>query len=273
MKLNLEVLFRFFLPFFLISVISFSHASASQWKEEKSKHFVIKMPTSESSSWGRSVLRKAEGYYTKVTKQIGYPRYQNFWTWEERVEIIIYVDSETYIRNSGQPEWSRGGTSIRDGNLLTTRRISSYRQEGGFIDKILPHEISHLILRDFIGFDKNIPIWFDEGIAQLQEKNKIQRADEALKDLVKKQIYIPFELLLRYDIRKEEESSKVSLFYAQSLSVVHFLIQKFGSKDFGELCRALKSGGDFEEALASAYTSNIESMVDLEEKWVRFMLY
>ena len=55
--------------------------------------------------------------------------------------------------------------------LFKSRIIVSYKDQPNFVEVILPHEITHLILHDFIGFDRPIPRFFDEGVAQLEQKD------------------------------------------------------------------------------------------------------
>ena len=139
--------------------------------KEKGIHFIVWYSSDESSSWARSILRAAEAYYRRIADNINYSRYRNFWTWDERVNIVVYQSKETFLKMTNQPAWSIGG-AFREETLLKTKMIVTFKQEEGFFDGILPHEISHLILGDFIGFEKTIPLWFNEGVAQLQERRK-----------------------------------------------------------------------------------------------------
>jgi len=74
---------------------------------------------------------------------------------------------------------------------------------------------------------------------------------------------------MQMDVRLETDPNIVNLFYAQSLSVVDFLISKFGNGRFADLCRSLKNGKSFEEALALAYTNIIENLDELQERWIK----
>ena len=149
--------------------------------------------------------------------------------------------------------------------------IVTFRQEDQFLDGLLPHEISHLILHDFVGFNRNIPIWFDEGVAELNESDKKNTAHQVMTKLIAQNQFIPLEVLMRWDIRRETDSKKVSVFYAQSVSVVDFLIHEYGSDAFSFLCRNLKDGKDMEEAIRVAYSGSLDSVAIVQEKWMRDM--
>lgn len=242
---------------------------AQEWEEIKDKHFVVYYMDPADRQTAMKVLREAENYYHKVGEQIGYTRYHNFWTWDERVKIFLFPDQESFVGTTGQPEWSTGFAD-RDSQLFASRTIVTYKQEKDFFHGLLPHEISHLVLHDFLS-GRSVPVWFDEGIAQLQEASKSVEADRIMRFLVSRSGYIPFTLLMRMDIRKEKDAGKVQIFYAQSLSVVEFLIRQYGSSAFGNFCRNLRDGKNVEEALRHAYTNRINTISELEQKWLMHM--
>ncbi len=237
------------------------------WLEIKDKHFVVFYNLSQDESLARSVLRKAEDYYDKIAYRVGYQRYSDFWTWDDRVKIMIFSDQKTYQKKTGQPAWSLG-YSTRDSYLFKSRSIVTYRQQGEFVDGLLPHEISHLVLKDLIGFDRKIPVWFDEGVAQLQEAKKKEDAYVLMKNLVSQGQYVKFDALMKGDIRGETDARKIMIFYAQSLVMVDFLIKEYGNDAFIYLCRELRQGKTMEDAFKTAYSS-IGSIGEFEKKWLR----
>ncbi len=244
-----------------------SPSLADEWKEIKDKHFVVYYGFAMTREDAGQVLRRAEGYYDKIAQQIGYARYSNFWTWEDRVKIIIYDNQNDFMQETHQPAWSMGYAD-RHPRLFKSKVIVTYKQENYFFDGLLPHEISHLILHDFFGQQTAIPLWFDEGVAQLQETEKRAVADRLMRRLVQQGKQLPLSTLIAMDIRKERNPTKAKVFYAQSLSVVDFLVVKYGSEAFGTLCRQLRDGKPFAEALRFAYSNSLESVEQLENKWL-----
>ncbi|MFA5088359.1 MAG: peptidase MA family metallohydrolase [Candidatus Omnitrophota bacterium] len=239
------------------------------WQDIKGKHFVVYFQDGRSA-YAQRVLRLAETYYRNIGDQIGYSRYSDFWTWNERVEIFIFPDQEKFVQKTGQPAWSLAYVD-REKRLSDSRTIAFYAQGGAHPEGLLAHEISHLVLRDFLGDQTPIPSWFDEGVAQLQETDKPAVADRVMRSLVRKGSYIPLRVFINWDIRREEDAAKVQVFYAQSVSLVDFLIKNYGSEAFGRLCRSLREGKNFEEALRSVYSRSIETLDDLERKWVSYL--
>lgn len=270
MKKVSKIVFILLFVIFLQATFRIIEAKSLSFVEQKGKHFIVRYPSSIESSWVRKILSRAEVYYEKVARDIGYARYRDFWTWDDRAIITMYPDRETFIEATGQPEWSRGG-AVGHKKLSSSREIISFAQEDAFIEEILPHEISHLILWDFIGFEKTMPMWFEEGVAQLQEAEKAKRAPEVIKRLVLVNEHVPFSVLFNVDIREEEDPLKVSIFYLESYTIVKFLIDEYGSQNFGRLCRNLRDGKNFNDALKDAYVLKIKDIRDLEKKWLSYM--
>jgi len=262
----------YFLLFFFIGILPLKGEEVfdGNWQELKGTHFVVFFGSPQDAEEAAKILRRSEEYYGKVAQQIGFSRYGDFWTWDDRAKIYIFASQEEFIEETSQPAWSRGYV-VSDTELFDSRMIVTYRQEENFSEGLLPHEISHLILRDFIGFDQVIPVWFDEGVAQLQEADKKDVAYRIMKKVVAQKTHIPMAALHRSNVRKEKDQQKVSLFYAESLTVIDFLLKNYGSSAFGNMCRHLKEGKGIEEAIALSYSPAIKSFEDLEKKWMTYI--
>jgi len=256
-----------FVLLFLLSSFHLSHAI--EWGEVKSKHFVVHYDQAISETEARKISQKAEKYYRNIGNYIGYSRYSNFWTWDERVKIFIFSDQRTFQKKTGQPSWSLG-YAARDKEVFKSRAIVSYYRETDFLDGVLPHEISHLIVRDFFGSNIQVPVWLEEGIAQLYEAHKRELANKLIQFLVGKGSHIPLRSFVKWDGRNETDEGKVKIFYAQSLSIVDFLLSRYGSDAFGKLCRHLRDGESFESALGKTYRNSISSLEALEKKWISY---
>ena len=69
----------------------------SQWQKTKGKHFIVYNPKNMDSWKARQILSAAEQYYVSIASQIGYTRYDQFWTWEQRVKIFIFENKENFV--------------------------------------------------------------------------------------------------------------------------------------------------------------------------------
>jgi hypothetical protein len=251
--------------FFLFCPTGF--AADAAWGEIKDKHFVIYYEAKNDKTVAQDLLRKAEEYYRKIGDDTGYSRTNKMWTWDDRVQIFLFATQDSFVAKTGQPAWSTGYAD-RDSRLFKSKTIATFKQEENFVDGLLPHEISHLILHDFIGDEGRIPVWFDEGVAQLQEKNKRSMARDIMGNMTANKQFIPLAQLLTWNIRGERDPRKAQIFYAQSLSVVDYLVTAYGVDAFGRLCRQMRDNHNFSVALSGAYPGIFKDIQDLERKWV-----
>ncbi|MCK4912956.1 MAG: hypothetical protein KAS05_04465 [Candidatus Omnitrophica bacterium] len=227
------------------------------WKEKKSKHFIIYYQEA-TSEYISQIIAKAEHYYIKITDDFGYRRYK-FWLWEDRCRIYLYPDQDMYLSHSGKANWTRAYVNVVE------KKITTFIWQDNFFDTILPHELAHIIFREFVGFDKDIPLCLDEGLACMQEKDKQERLDIA-KSLVRLKLHISVEQLFKL---KTDSVIIPFIFYSESASIVNFLFEKFGDEKFVFFCRRIRDGQDYEEALLSTY-----KFVDLEElgnAWIEYV--
>ena len=113
---------------FLVSVSTIAAKEEVAWKEMKGKHFVVYYAGKEK--FATEVLAKAEKLYGTITKRLGFTRYGDFWTWDQRAKIFIFSDQQSFSRRTGAPTWSIG-YSDRDSYLFKSRAIVTYRSEHG----------------------------------------------------------------------------------------------------------------------------------------------
>jgi hypothetical protein len=292
----------------VILSISFGvgNALAVEWEELKGEHFIVYFNFSEqgtlargekidpgrsrTTDFAKEVLHKAELYYQRIALDLGYPRYSEFWTWDKRVKVYIYPDQTSYLKASGQPGWSSG---MADYNK---KEILSYNLSKGFLDSILPHEIAHLIFRDFIGFKSDIPLWLDEGVAQWEESEKREKIKSMVRELYSRDSLLSIRDMMKLDVRNIKEIDRLHIrsiitkkgargilflsgenllntYYLQAVSLVGFLIEKYGSADFADFCRSLRDGKTVEQALTSVYPNYIHSLEDFEENWRKYLQF
>jgi hypothetical protein len=269
--------------FFLFSQVLLIHAV--DWKELKSEHFMVYFTADKS--FASKVLYRAEKDYRRIANDLGYARYSNFWTWSNRVRIYIYPDHNTYLEVTSQPEWSEGMADYRK------KRIHSYAGSAGFLTSILPHEMAHLIFRDFVGFKGEIPLWLDEGVAQWEEETEKGKIQRAARDFLKRKVFLSLNDLMDLDVRLIDDTDKIhlrstlisgevnlialdaksliDLYYLESASLIGFLIDRYGTDSFTDFCRQLRDGANLEDALSAAYPTHIHNLDDLSNRWIEYL--
>jgi hypothetical protein len=255
------------------------------FQELKGQHFIIYYYP-QHVSFAKEVLSHAENYYIEIANDLGYERYSEFWLWDKRVKIYIYKDHHSFIKASNQPSWSHG---VAD---YTNKTIMSYFKGEGFLESILPHEIAHLMFRDFVGFKGEIPLWLDEGVAQWAEKAKRKDVKRLIKETYKNKKMLSLRDMMTMDIRGIKNDDEIyvryannigepiilvltgenliNLYYLESVSLVGFLIEKYGAKKFTLLCRQLRDGKNIKDALKTTYPHSVKNMEMLEKEWRKY---
>ena len=238
--------------------------AAEAWQELKGDHFIIYYVNDDT--FAKDVLRSAERYYRNIGQDLGYTRHSDFWQWDKRVKIYIHATQEEFVKETGRNNWSHGFADY------TAKEIHSYAWNQGFLDSLLPHEITHLIFRDYVGFKGEVPLWLDEGVAQWEEPEKRRIARAVMKSYLINDYAYPLVHLCQLDIRNVNVEFAVRLFYTQSISIIEFLVTRYGTDKFIIFCRELRDGKNLEEALKFSYPTNIRNLKDLEEQWKSHVL-
>ncbi|MEI6147912.1 MAG: hypothetical protein WCS01_02365 [bacterium] len=235
-------------------------AEDGSWQIEKSKHFLVHY-TVDATEAGE-VATRAEKHYETIAADLGFTRYGEFWLWDRRVKIVIYPSAQAFAAACRAPVWAAGKADAR------RREIDGYHQGGkGFLEEVLPHEMAHLILDDFIGTE-SLPLWVAEGFAQWEQygRTSLPFALDA-----QGTGRLPFAEWVDFDVRREPDSGRAVRYYRQSASVVGFLISEFGGERFGSFCRALRDGKKVEDALKAAYADQVPGLAPLEKAWAKYV--
>jgi len=254
--------FLLFLAVFFIFPHTILAADTQKWKTAKSTHFIVHYKNAPES-FIEKIIRESEDHYAKIADRLGFTRY-NFWLWDNRANIYIYDDMQDYHKNTGQPTWSSGASIPRQKTIYT------FPYAKNFFETVLPHEMGHIIFREFVGFDNRaIPIWLDEGVATYQENNKYSYVDRLVKETMKNRTFFDLKKLSTIQPKTIFDPSYVQVFYLESASVVSFLIKKYGKDSFMLFCQYLRDKKDFEAALRSVYP--LLSLDELDKAWQNYI--
>ena len=175
----------------------------------------------------------------------------------------------------------------------TNKMILGYSGSKDFLISVLPHEMAHLVFRDFIGFNGEVPLWLDEGVAQWEEENKRFMAKSIVRENLRNRTFLSLNDMMNLDVRLIKHADKlhlhtslisgkpsfiiidgktlIELYYLQSTSLVGFLIEQYGTNSFTDFCRQLRDGKSLEDALRSAYSNYLNNLDELENRWVEYL--
>jgi len=237
-------------------------AQTQDWHTTKSTHFVVYYKNAPEGFLKR-LIERAENHYDKIADDLGFRRF-NFWLWDNRAKIYIYDDAQDYQAATGQPSWSAGCARVKD------KIIYTFPYAQGFFGAILPHEMGHIIFREFVGFDNYaVPLWLDEGVASYQEIIKFSMANKLVREAIDNGNFISVEKLSSFNPQLIQDKTLVNLFYAEAVSIIVFLIKEFGQDDFVYFCQNLRDKKNLEMAMASTYP--FKNIQELEQAWRKYL--
>lgn len=250
---------RFIFIFSFLFLFFYSALSqGGDWQVNKSTHFMVYYKNAPND-FVEQVVEKSENYYDKIAEDLGFRRY-DFWLWDERAKIYIHDNSRDYQLATGQPAWSAGCARASE------KIIHTYPFAKGFFETILPHEMSHIIFREFVGFNNYaVPLWLEEGVASYQESLKNYMYSQILKQAIRDGTFVNLYNLSSLNPQMMTDSASVSLFYAEATSIVDFLVKEFGRDSFVLFCQNLRDKKNLERAIASTYP--YKDIQELDRAW------
>ena len=243
-------------------------SSAQTWQEKTSTHFRVFYQ--QNPAFAAAVLEYAEAYHSQIRLDLGLThvvqRDQVPWLWDRRCQIYLYPNRQAYRQATGAPAWSSGFVNY------PRRMVYSHLEVSSFLEQTLPHELAHIMFREFVGFDNNrIPRWLDEGVAQYAELNRRAEAWGVMQQGLAQGIYIPLGQLNALHVG-HASGGTAHVFYTQAVTLVHFFLAAYGPRRFIDFCSNLRDGYNVERALSFATGGSIASLSALEDAWRTFLL-
>ncbi len=202
----------------------------------------------------------AESVRAAQAKRWGSSALQKPWT--PRCDLYLYPTGKAFAEATGQPATSPGfSTMENNGNRITVRRVFLRADNPRVLAAVLPHEVTHVVLADLF-IVQQIPRWADEGIAVLAEPSTEQnlRALDLHDSLAAGQI---FELRKLMSV-ETPEARDWSLYYAQSVSLTRFLVERGTPEQLIQFVRESHRKG-IEPALRDVY--RLGGFADLQARW------
>lgn len=214
---------------------------------ESSEHFVVR---ARNARLARFLADQAEAALQRICGVIlagqDFPHSVDIYVWADPAEFAAHAASA--------PEWSGGCFSIDCRGGVITRRIDLTQRtaDGRFaaimVDRVLPHEMCHLVVKELFG-DAACPLFLDEGLAMLAESEidnrRIELAGAALAGKAK----IALGDLL---VRRRRDAGDPAVFYAEAFSLTEFLHSRLTGPQFAAFLKHVRYGCGVAEALQRA---------------------
>jgi hypothetical protein len=203
-------------------------------------------------SFARELMNACQEGLARLTQDIGaYP--------ERPIKIYIYASTgDLKGAMISSQEWT-GGVAFTDFGIIAIS-ISPSKLDWG--KKALVHELTHLVVRQatFSPYGQ-LPLWLDEGLAMYNEGELDPVFRSSLEEAILEDELISVRSLCS---PFSAYSEKASLSYAQSYSLVEYLLDNYGQDKMLDLLALLKQGNTYDEALTEVYGFDING---LDDRW------
>ncbi|MEI6185818.1 MAG: peptidase MA family metallohydrolase [Dehalococcoidia bacterium] len=211
-----------------------------------------------SRSFADDLLKAAQDAATKLGKDTGV-------FIEKPVSLYIYGNYRDLRGSIVAPEEWTGGVAYAGFNIISIG-ISPNNLEWG--KKAVAHELGHLITHQVTvsPYGATIPPWLDEGLAMHAEGQQGNSDKEALVKAIEDGRLATLQSLSSPFSADAQEAFYA---YAQSQSVVEYIINTFGKDKLNHLLVLLNDGNTMDDALLKTYNFNLSG---LDEAWIESMI-
>jgi len=203
-------------------------------------------------SFARELMDACQEGLARLTQDIGtYP--------EKPIKIYIYASASDLQEAMIFPQEWTGGVAFTEFSIIAIN-IPSNELDWG--KRALVHELTHLVVHQatFSPYGQ-LPLWLDEGLAmhnegELEPVLRSYLEEAILEDelISVRSLCSPFSAY--YEI--------ACLSYAQSYSLVKYLLDNYGQDKMLDLLALLKQGSTYDEALTEVYGFDMDG---LDARW------
>ncbi len=177
---------------------------------------------------------------------------------EQPVNIYIYASAQDLLGAMIFPqEWTGGVAYTR----FSTIAIGISPDSLDWGRRAMTHELTHLVIHQMVFNPYNdLPTWLDEGIAMYAE-GALEPVLVALLDKAEAEDSLISVRSLSSPFSAYAEESLLA--YAQSYSLVEFLISNYGQSKMLELLSTFRQGSGYDEALLKVYGFDMDGLDSL----------
>ena len=214
----------------------------------QSPHFILRYNDKASDRrLGQEILDTLEDLYNHLSRDLTSLA-------PATVAVILYPD-QIYFDITQAPSWTG---AVFDGKIrVPTRGLTGVTDR---LRAILAHELSHSFIASLPG--RGSPIWFLEGVAQLQEGKSAANARKLLAQLQRENHLTPLKNLRDSFMGLSPDLAGIA--YAESLSAVEYLASQFGRPAIRNLLDLMGQNYNFENAFRTALQRSVS---EFESAW------
>jgi hypothetical protein len=211
---------------------------------------------SGNDSFARELMATTQVALTRLAEDTGAEL-------ERPARLYIYASSGDLQGSMIYPqEWTGGVAFTRHGTMAIG--ISPNNIVWG--KDAIAHELTHLVIHQItLNPYNSLPVWLDEGLAMRSEGLLEPQFSTALREAIVTDSLISVQSLCS---PFSAYSGEAILSYAQSHSLVEFLITDYGQEKMFELLTIFKQGSGYDDALEAVYGFDMDGLGSLWREYV-----
>jgi peptidase MA superfamily protein len=173
---------------------------------------------------------------------------------KDPISIVIYNSHQelmsTLVESSA--EWT-GAVNFSDQGTIAIGLGSM-----AWMEKVVPHELTHAMLNQVTKPPfGDIPRWLHEGLAMRSEGGMSLEERAALADAIADDALISLRVLNSAFADAREQAI---LSYAESYSLISFIIDAYGTEKLGELIAVFAEGAHYDDATIEVFGVDMDGM-------------
>jgi hypothetical protein len=183
---------------------------------------------------------------------------------EKPINLYIYASTEDLRGAMIFPQEWTGGVAFTEYGIIA---IGVPLSELDWGKRALAHELGHTVTHQltFSPYGAVLPTWLDEGLAMHAEGEPDSYLQSWLKKAISQQKLISVRSLSSPFSAKPEEAY---ISYAESQSLVEFLIQNHGKDKMLRLLKLMQEGNSCDEALTEVYGFDQDGLDKLWREYI-----
>ncbi|MBN1917888.1 MAG: hypothetical protein JW889_08270 [Verrucomicrobia bacterium] len=235
------------------------YAAREKWIDLETANCIVYYRNNDQA---KLVAKRVEDTLARVSSQLEVTRLD--WH-KDKCKVFVFDDPvawrEFVTKSGASTEWADG---FAYGPL---REIYLHAGDTtAMLDCVLPHELTHIVHREVVRDDTFLPLWLLEGLACANEFSGKETRYTLVRGAQASARLIPLTQLTAY--RSYPRGAKVDLFYAESLTVVEFILDRFGHEGLAELHKRLRRETEFDKLVKRVFKMDVE---DFERQWLEYI--
>jgi len=182
---------------------------------------------------------------------------------EKPVKIYIYADSSDLQGAMVYPQEWTGGVAFTRYDIIA---IGIAPNDLDWGKRAIAHELAHLVINQ-VTFNpySGLPTWLDEGLAMYAEGTLQPQFSSYLNEAIDKNSLISVRSL---SSPFSAYGGEAYLSYAESYSLVEFLITNYGQGKMLDLLHTFRQGSSYDAALKEAYGFDADGLDKLWRSYI-----